>query len=66
MNLEDETGMLNVVVMPGTWDAYYEVARKAIGMVITGTLEYHDGVTNLVARRLEAWAVPEIESRDFR
>jgi len=65
-NLEDETGMLNVVLMPSTWDANYEVARKAIGMVITGTLEYRNGVTNLVAQRLEAWPVAELASRDFR
>ncbi|NHZ70741.1 MAG: DNA polymerase III subunit alpha [Proteobacteria bacterium] len=66
LNLEDETGMLNVVVMPSTWDANYEVARKAIGMVIAGTLEYRHGVTNLVAQRLTAWQVDEISSRDFR
>jgi len=58
--------MLNVVLMPSTWDANYEVARKAVGMVITGTLEYRNGVTNLVAQRLEAWPVVEIASRDFR
>jgi len=65
-NLEDETGMLNVVLMPAIWEANYEVARKAVGMVITGTLEYRKGVTNLVAHRLEGWPVPELTSRDFR
>ncbi|MEN8240277.1 MAG: error-prone DNA polymerase, partial [Actinomycetota bacterium] len=52
LNLEDETGMLNVVIMPPVWEANYEIARKAVGMVITGTLEYRNGVTNLVAHRL--------------
>jgi error-prone DNA polymerase len=66
LNLEDETGMLNVVVMPPVWEANYEVARKAVGMVITGTLEYRNGVTNLVAHRLASWPAPEIRSRDFR
>jgi error-prone DNA polymerase len=66
LNLEDETGMLNVVVMPPVWEANYEVARKAVGMVITGTLEYRNGVTNLVAHRLASWPAPEIKSRDFR
>jgi error-prone DNA polymerase len=65
-NLEDETGMLNVVVMPQVWEANYEIARKAVGMVITGILEYRNGVTNLVAHRLSSWPVPEIRSRDFR
>jgi error-prone DNA polymerase len=66
LNLEDETGMLNVVVMPPVWEANYEIARKAVGMVITGNLEYRNGVTNLVAHRLSSWPAPEIRSRDFR
>jgi error-prone DNA polymerase len=66
LNLEDETGIMNVVMMPQVWEANYEIARKAIGMVITGVLEYRDGVTNLVANRLEEWPAPAIPSRDFR
>ena len=65
-NLEDETGIMNVVVMPPVWEANYEIARKAVGIVITGVLEYRDGVTNLVARRLEPWPAPKVPSRDFR
>jgi error-prone DNA polymerase len=65
-NLEDETGIMNVVILPPIWEANYEVARKAVGVVITGILEYRDGVTNLVARRLEPWPAPAVPSRDFR
>ena len=56
LNLEDETGLLNVVVLPQVWEAHYEIARKAIGVVIEGVLEFRDGVTNLVAHRFEALA----------
>ena len=66
LNLEDETGLLNVVVMPQVWEANFEIARKAIGVVITGVLEYRDGVTNLVAHGFEHWPVEGIKSRDFR
>lgn len=66
INLEDETGIMNVVLMPSVWEANYEIARKAVGVVITGVLEYRDGVTNLVAQRLEQWPAPVIASRDFR
>jgi error-prone DNA polymerase len=66
LNLEDETGIMNVVMMPQVWEANYEIARKAVGMVITGNLEYKDGVTNLIAHRLEDWPAPTIPSRDFR
>lgn len=66
LNLEDETGLLNVVILPPVWDANYQVARKAIGVVIDGVLEYRDGVTNLVAHHLSPWPVSGIRSRDFR
>ncbi|HSF84443.1 MAG TPA: error-prone DNA polymerase, partial [Acidimicrobiia bacterium] len=66
LNLEDETGLLNVVVLPQVWEAHYEIARKAVGVVIGGVLEYRDGVTNLVAHRFEHWPVEGINSRDFR
>ncbi len=66
LNLEDETGLLNVVVLPPVWEAHYEVARKAVGVVIGGVLEYRDGVTNLVAEEFEHWPVTGMRSRDFR
>jgi error-prone DNA polymerase len=66
LNLEDETGLLNVVVLPQVWEVHYEVARKAIGVVIDGVLEYEDGVTNFLAHRFEEWPVDGIRSRDFR
>jgi error-prone DNA polymerase len=66
INLEDETGLLNVVILPQVWETHYEVARKAVGVVIEGILEHEDGVTNLVARRFTEWPLEGIRSRDFR
>ena len=66
MNLEDETGLLNVVVLPQVWETHWEIARKAIGVVIEGVLEHQDGVTNLVAHRFSQWPAEGIRSRDFR
>ena len=63
LNLEDETGLLNVVVLPAVWDANREVARRSVGVVLEGVVEYRDGVTNLVARRFSPW--PD-EVRDVR
>jgi error-prone DNA polymerase len=54
LNLEDETGMLNVICTVGVWRRYRQVAAGAAGMVIRGILERQDGVTNLVADRLAA------------
>ncbi|HZI36675.1 MAG TPA: OB-fold nucleic acid binding domain-containing protein, partial [Acidimicrobiia bacterium] len=67
INLEDETGLLNVICSPGLWRRYRRVARTSTAMLIRGVLERHQGVTNLVAHRLAALptgATPR--SRDFR
>ncbi|MEO6604439.1 MAG: error-prone DNA polymerase, partial [Aeromicrobium sp.] len=76
LSLEDETGMLNVVCSEALWRRYRRVGRNAAGMVIRGTLERFDGVTNLVADKLEriesvypqaAAAIPaKHQGRNFR
>ncbi|MCD9623582.1 error-prone DNA polymerase [Rhabdothermincola salaria] len=68
LNLEDETGLINVVVSQGCWARYRRVARTAPAMLVRGRLERAEGVTNVVADKLEPLpltaAVPS--SRDFR
>jgi error-prone DNA polymerase len=68
MNLEDETGILNVVCSVGVWTRYRRVAQGANAMVIRGLLERSkEGVTNLVADRLEALPLSaKTSSRNFR
>ncbi len=65
-NLEDETGLLNVVVLPEVWQVHRKTARREIGLVIDGVVEYRDGVTNLVAREFSTWPAAGVKSRDFR
>jgi error-prone DNA polymerase len=67
INLEDETGMLNVVCSPGLWQRHRRVARTAAAMLVRGRLERVDGVVNLVADRLDPLTMPvRSPSRDFR
>ena len=76
LNLEDETGMLNVVCSAELWRRFGRVGRNASGMIIRGRIEHSDGVTNLVAERLQPLSsvYPEARgilpsrhrSRDFR
>jgi error-prone DNA polymerase len=67
LNLEDETGMLNVVVFGTIWQRYRRVARNAAGVIIRGRLERKDDVVNLVAETIEALPIPvRHKSRDFR
>ena len=67
MNLEDETGLINVVVSKGCWARYREVARGAPALLIRGRLERAEGVINIVAEELSPLPVPaSVASRDFR
>ncbi|GGR54841.1 error-prone DNA polymerase [Nocardioides luteus] len=52
INLEDETGMLNVICSAGLWRRHRKIAVSTSVMLIRGILERNDGVTNLVADRL--------------
>lgn len=65
-NLEDETGLLNVVVLPPVWAEYKPIARRVPALIVEGMVEYRDGVTNLVARSFEPIEVQTAGSRDFR
>ena len=67
INLEDETGMLNVVCSVGLWQRHLRVARTASALVVRGILERAEGVVNLRADHLAPLTVPvRPTSRDFR
>ncbi len=52
LNLEDETGLINVVISKGCWARFRKVAREAPAMLIRGRLERSEGVVNIVAEHL--------------
>jgi error-prone DNA polymerase len=67
INLEDETGLINVICSKGCWLRYRRVAREAPALMVRGRLEKMDGVVNIVAERLELLPVGSgLTSRDFR
>jgi error-prone DNA polymerase len=67
LNLEDETGMVNVICSRGVWTRYRRVARTAAALVVRGRLEREQGVVNVVAERLERLPLAvRRTSRDFR
>ncbi len=69
INLEDETGLINVICSKGVWKRFRTVARGAPALRVRGILERHQGVTNLVAGRITRLPSPladAIRSRDFR
>jgi error-prone DNA polymerase len=67
VNLEDETGMLNVTCTPGLWQRHRRVARTSSALLVRGMLEKAEGVINLRADHLAPLALPvRPGSRDFR
>jgi error-prone DNA polymerase len=67
MNLEDETGLINVVVSKGCWARHRRSARDAAALLIRGRLERSEGVVNLVAEVMTPLHVAaHTPSRDFR
>lgn len=67
INLEDETGLINVVVSKGCWIRFRTEARSAPALLVRGRLERHEGVVNVIAEKLEPLMVSSAAaSRDFR
>jgi len=68
INIEDETGLVNVICSVGVWNRYRRVVRESPALIVRGILERStEGVTNLLADRFEVLSMaPQTKSRDFR
>ena len=70
LNIEDETGMINVICPPGVWQRHKRIALDSSMLLVAGRLERADGATNLLAQRLAPIRADNgaaiIRSRDFR
>ena len=70
VTLEDETGMINLIVRPEIWERYRRAARAATVMLVQGCLQNEHEVIHILAARLEdlsaKFADLSTRSRDFR
>jgi len=67
LNLEDETGLVNVICSRGVWVRHRAVATSAPALIVRGRLEKADGVVNVIAERIERLPLAVARrSRDFR
>ena len=69
MNLEDETGLVNVVCSAGAWVRYRRVARSSPAVIVDGRLERVETVINVVVERIRPLPLRTkslVPSRDFR
>jgi error-prone DNA polymerase len=69
INLEDETGLINVICSQGVWLRHRRVARSSPALIIDGRLERVETVINVVAQRIRPLSLrpgTNLRSRDFR
>jgi len=67
LNLEDETGLVNVVVSRGCWIHHRRLVQTAPALLIRGRLETAEGVTNVIAETISLLPLSvHLPSRDFR
>lgn len=68
LNLEDESGLVNVICSTGVWGRYRRIARDSPALIIRGILERSaEGVVNVLADAFEDLRTGvSHRSRDFR
>jgi error-prone DNA polymerase len=67
LNIEDETGLINVIVSKGCWIRHRMIVGTAPALYVRGRLERSEGVVNVIAERVEALSLQvQAKSRDFR
>lgn len=67
LNLEDETGMVNVVCSVGLWTRYRRLTQSATALLIRGRIQNAEGAASVVADHLEHLDLTIVaRSRDFR
>ncbi|MFN4244437.1 MAG: hypothetical protein ACK4PI_14510 [Tepidisphaerales bacterium] len=69
MTLEDETGVVNLIIRPPVWAKYRPAARHAGLLLAHGVVETHSNVTHVLVTKLEdrspLLAGYRLTSRDF-
>ena len=67
MNIEDETGMVNVLCTPGLWMRYRKLAQSAPALLIRGQVQNASGAVTVMAERMRPITLAVgSRSRDFR
>lgn len=67
VNLEDETGMVNVLCAPGVWARYRKLAQSAPALIIRGIVQNATGAVTVLADRMGPVDLKvRSRSRDFQ
>ncbi len=70
VTLEDETGTVNLIVHPSTWDRFYNTVRRSPAWIAAGELQLGEGVVHVVTSHIASLGEQLTRlgsvSRDFR
>ena len=67
INLEDESGLLNIICSNALWNRYRRVARGSPSLLVRGLVEREGGAISVLADRIAAIdLIVATPSRDFR
>jgi error-prone DNA polymerase len=67
LNLEDETGMVNILCSPGVWGRHRKLAQTALALMVRGQVQNASGAVTVVADRMGKLSMAVgSRSRDFR
>jgi error-prone DNA polymerase len=67
--MEDETGMINVIIRPDIYERYRPIAREEPAVIVEGVLQKQEGTLNVLARKFWRLDLDQLTnglaSRDF-
>jgi error-prone DNA polymerase len=70
MSLEDETGLMNLIIWKRTWERCRQVAKQAVALFVEGKIERAESVIHIVPSKIDdlSHALQGLasRSRDFR
>ena len=67
LSLEDEYGLVNIIIRPATYARYKAVVDLGGAVVVEGTLQHVDGAVSVLARRLDELTLfVKLASRDWQ
>ncbi len=70
LTLEDETGLVNVIVRPDVYERYRRTIRQSMTVIVEGTLQKEDGCIDVLARKVWSFdasdVVGGVRSRNFQ
>ena len=70
LTLEDETGLINIIVNPATYERYRRVVRASTALIVEGVVQKDQGTIDIIAKHFwpfdTAGSLAGVHSRNFR